>query len=105
MTKEEISTTIKEHYSRDIRKQLVKRILEQEKTMKEVEKIDVYQTINQIFSFVLQQSGWKMGSNSTEWDAMPLEIMRETFPKISNTQWYTEQILLTKKSIKIEIND
>jgi len=105
MTKEEIVETLKEHYTRDIRKQLIKTLLEQEKTMKELDKANVYQTINQIFSFVLQESGWKMSSSSTEWDSVPLEIMSETFPKILTTKWYAEQRLLTQQNIEIKIKD
>jgi len=105
MMKEEISNILKEHYSRDIRKQLVKSILEQEKSMTELDKVAVYKTINQIFSFVLQQAGWEMGNNSSEWNVMPLEIMDETFPKLSSTKWYAEQILITKQTIEIEMKD
>ena len=105
MKKEEIVTTLKEHYSRDIRKELIKSILRDEKNMTEQDKATLYQTINQIFSFVLQQSGWKMGSSSTEWDVMPLEVMEEAFPKITTTQWYAEQILLTKQTIEIALKD
>jgi len=105
MTKEEIIEALKEHYSRDIRKQLVKSILEQEKSMTDLDKDHVYKTINQIFSFVLQQSGWKMGSNSEKWNELPLEIMNESFPQLSSTKWYEEQILTTKQSINIEISN
>jgi len=105
MTKEEIIETLKEHYNRDIRKQLVKSIAEQEKEMSELDKPNVYKTINQIFSFVLQETGWTMRSNSKEWNDMPLEVMKETFPQITNTKWYAEQILMTKQSIDIEVKE
>jgi hypothetical protein len=84
---------------------LIKTLLEQEKTMKEFDKANVYQTINQIFSFVLQESGWKMGANSNAWDVMPLEVMSEAFPKISSTKWYAEQTLMTQQNIEVKIKD
>jgi len=105
MIKEEIIALIKEHYSRDIRKQLVKSILEQEKTMTDLDKADIYITINKIFSFVLQQSEWEIGNNSQEWNRMPLEIMIESFPKLDSTKWYKEQILSIKQSINLKVNN
>lgn len=105
MKQEEIVTTLKEHYPRETRKLLVKSLIEQEDTMTEIEKENVYKTINQIFSFVLDQSGWEMGQNSKGWNDMPLKVMIETFPKLSTTKWYEEQLLTTNQAIDIQINE
>lgn len=105
MTKETIITTLKEHYPRDTRKQLIKTILEQEKTMSELDKANVYKTLNQIFSFVLQQAGWEMANNSQEWNEMPLEVMKESFPKLSSTKWYEEQCLTAKQAIDVQLGE
>ena len=100
MSQDEIIETLKATYSREVRKGLVKSILEQEREEKEE-----YKIINQIFSYVLQQSGWKMGENSTAWDASPLEIMNEVFPKLSTTKWYSEQILTTNQKVEVQIQE
>jgi len=105
MNKEEIIETLKLSYSRDVRKGLVKTILEQEKKDDEFATLEQYKLINQIFSYVLQQSGWRMGENSTNWDASPLTIMTEVFPKLSSTQWYKEQNLQTSGNVNIEIKE
>ncbi len=105
MKKEEIITTLKEHYPKEIREELVRSILEQEKDITELEKKEVYKTINQIFSFVLQQAGWEITENSQSWNEMPLEIMKETFPKLNTTQWYKEQILTAKHSIDVQLKE
>ena len=102
MKKEDIINTLKEHYSKEIRRNLIRSILEQEQSISELNKKEVYKTINQIFSFVLQQANWQMGETSQTWDAIPLEVMKETFPKLSNTKWYNEQILTTQQDIKIK---
>ena len=105
MKQEEIITILKESYPRDIRKQLVKSILEVEKEEGDLSLQKPYQTINKIFSYVLQESGWKMGENSAEWNSVPLKIMEESFPKLSSTKWYKEQILHTQQNIDIVTKD
>jgi len=105
MRQEEIITILKESYPRDIRKQLVKSILEVEKEEADLSLQKPYQTINKIFSYVLQESDWKMGENSTEWNTTPLKIMEESFPKLSRTKWYKEQILHTRQDIEIVTKD
>ena len=102
MKKEDIINTLKEHYSHEIRRNLVQSLLEQEQSMSELDKKEVYKTINQIFSFVLQQAGWQIGETSKTWNSMPLEVMKETFPQLSTTKWYKEQILTTQKDIQIK---
>lgn len=97
MKKTEIIETLKENYNRDLRKQVVKTLLKNEK---ETEKPN-YQLINQIFSYVLKELGWDIAENTKEWDNTPLDIMMEAFPHIESTKWYDEQILTAKKMVDI----
>jgi hypothetical protein len=105
MTQNEIIETLKATYSRDVRKGLVKTILDKEREEDEMATLQQYKIINQIFSYVLQQSGWKMGEDSTVWDAKPLEIMKEVFPKLSTTKWYSEQLLNTKQKVEVKVQE
>ena len=97
MKKTEIMETLKENYNRNLRKQVVKTLLNNEKETGEPN----YQLINQIFSYVLKELGWSMAENTKEWDNTPLDIMQEAFPKIESTKWYDEQILTAKKMIDV----
>jgi len=105
MNRSEIIETLKATYSRDIRKGLVKTILEKEKENNKLATLQQYKIINQIFSYVLGQSGWEMGENSTVWDNSPLEIMLDVFPKLSTTKWYSEQLLNTKQKVEVKVQD
>ena len=98
--KEKITQTLKDNYSRDLRKQVVKTILANES---EKDKTD-YTIIDQIFSYVLKELEWKMPDNPREWDYTPLDIMEEVFPKLESTKWFNIQILTAKKLIEMEIN-
>ncbi len=95
MDRSKIIETLKTHYNRDLRKQVVKTLLKNEK------EIDTpnYQIINQIFSYILKELGWKMTDNIIEWDNTPLDIMQEVFPKIESTKWYEAQVAAAKKMI------
>ena len=101
MKKETIIQTLKESYNRDLRKQVVKTLLANEKQSESPD----YKIINQIFSYVLKELEWKMAENTKEWDNTPLEIMKETFPKIETTKWFQEQILTAQKMIEMEMRD
>jgi len=94
----EIADKLKIAYSRDVRKQIVKSIIREEKS----NKVPDYQIINQIFSYVLSEHNWKLSLNSKEWDSIPLDIMKEVFPKIENTKWYKQQLLVAKSNIKLK---
>ena len=98
--KEELIQTLKDTYNRDLRKQVVKTILHEEK---ENEKPN-YNIINQIFSYVLKELDWTIAANTKEWDNTPLDIMEETFPKLESTKWFKEQILTAKQMIETELN-
>ena len=98
MTKEEIIETLKTQYSRDIRKQLVKSLLEAEKNE---DTLKQYTLMNQVFSYVLAQLGWDMPTGTEDWDPTPLEVMHEVFPKIMASKWYQEQQLLAKQHINV----
>ena len=98
--KQELIQTLKDTYNRDLRKQVVKTILHEEK---ENEKAN-YNIINQIFSYVLKELNWTIAANTKEWDNTPLDIMEETFPKIESTQWFKEQILTAKQMIETKLN-
>ena len=99
MKKTQIIETLKDNYSRDLRKQVVKTILSNEK---ESENPD-YKIINQIFSYVLKELNWDLAKNTKNWDNTPLDIMEETFPKIESSRWFEEQILTAKKMIELEM--
>jgi len=98
LTKEEIIETLKTQYSRDIRKQLVKSLLEAEKNE---DTLKQYTLMNQVFSYVLAQLGWDMPTGTEDWDPTPLEVMHEVFPKIMASKWYQEQQLLAKQHINV----
>ena len=91
----EIIETLKTHYNRDLRKQVVKTL---QKDEKETNKPN-YQIINQIFAYVQKELGWKLPENSTNWDYTPLDIMKEVFPHIESTKWYDIQISAAKKTL------
>lgn len=100
MEKTTIIETLKNSYNRDLRKQLVKTILSDEK----IEKNPDYKIINQIFSYILGQLNWSISKNTEDWDTTPLDIMKAVFPKIDTTKWYQEQILTVKKMIDVQMN-
>jgi len=101
MKKQEIIKTLKNSYSREIRKKLVKSILADEKE----NAIPNYKVMNQIFSYVLGQLGWTMAQSASDWDKTPLDIMEETFPSIEKTNWYKEQLLTAKRNIDVEMRE
>jgi uncharacterized protein (UPF0297 family) len=98
--RDEIIETLKAQYSRDLRKQLVKSLLESEKNSDTEQQ---YKLINQIFSYVISELGWTMAANTENWDNSPLNIMSEVFPKLKTSKWYLEQNLSTKRSIDVVI--
>ncbi len=103
MKKEEIINELKAQYPRDLRKQLVKTILTNEKDQDEIAIKQQYNLMNQIFSYILKECNWSMSQNSENWDNIPLEIMTEVFPKLATTQWYKEQDITAKKNIDVVI--
>jgi hypothetical protein len=46
-----------------------------------------------------------MVKDTTQWDSTPLEIMKASFPKIEDTQWYKQQILTSKKTIEVDMKE
>lgn len=104
MTDESVALvdTLKTHYSKSVRKQLVDSLNE---TESEGEQSKSYQLMNQIFSYILAQLGWTMASSTEEWDSRPLEVMEAVFPKIRKTKWFREQELHAKKSIDVEMGE
>ncbi|HIP11809.1 MAG TPA: hypothetical protein EYG73_03720 [Arcobacter sp.] len=104
MKNEDILKTLKDTYPRDIRKQISKNILQQEKVCNLIEMKEHYLIINQIMSYVLKELDWKLVQNSSSWDESPLTIMKEVFPKIEDTKWYKEQKVLISSSIDVVIN-
>jgi len=101
MNQDEIIATLKSHYSRDLRKQLVKSLLKAERSGDRMEIDRQYKVINQIFSYVLQESGWKIGVDSKQWNTQPIKIMLEVFPKLGESQWYKEEELAVDQSIDV----
>lgn len=104
MKTQEIIEYLKQHYNRDLRKQIVKSVLNHEKSDDQEALRASYNILNQIFSFVLSELGWSIVEKSNDWDDQPLEILKQTFPKLENTQWYKEQELHITQSIKLESN-
>lgn len=102
MTPQEIVASLKQEYNRDLRKQIVKSILANERNDDKAAIHSSYHILNQIFSYVLNQLGWNMVESSSKWDETPLKVMLETFPKLETTKWYEEQLLHVTDSIKVE---
>jgi hypothetical protein len=105
LKQEEIIDTIKSTYSRDIRKNLIKSIIKSEKSKNSEMQDKQYKIINQIFSYVIKQSNWKISQNSNNLDTIPMEIMLEVFPKLSSTKWYKEQNVVVKNSVDVVMGD
>ena len=101
MSKEKIIKDIRAKYPRDLRKQLIKTVLMQEKEKNAAALKESYGLIDQIFSYVLKECDWSMAENSEEWDYTPLEIMDEAFPKLAETKWYKDQILFAKHALDV----
>lgn len=88
---EQIIATLKETYNRDLRKQVVKSILSNEKNNDKEALKASYNVINQIFSYIISELNWEISQNPSSWDYTPLKIISEVFPKIDNTQWFKDQ--------------
>ena len=94
---ENILKEIKANYSKTLRKEVVRSILQHE-TNNDKEAIkSSYNTIDQIFSYVIGQLNWKMAEHTAKWDDAPLKIITEAFPKINKTKWFKEKQLQIKK--------
>ena len=102
MKNEQIIEAIKEHYSRDIRKQLVKGIVRNEKNNDKEAIESSYSIVNQIFSFVISELGWTFSQNSEEWSDEPLKIMLKAFPNIDKTKWFEAQLLQVRNSVELK---
>lgn len=105
MKKAEIIDKLKAQYPEDLRKRLVKTILNNEKDQNETAIRQQYKIINQIFSYVLKECNWSMFEKSENWDNTPLEIMAEVFSKLKTTQWYKEQDIAVKKNIDVVMGE
>ncbi|MCF6330443.1 MAG: hypothetical protein L3I99_02695 [Sulfurimonas sp.] len=99
---QKIIDVIKKQYTRDLRKQVVKTILKSEKNCDKNELEDSYKTINQIFSYVINELSWSISENNDTWDDAPLKILREVFPKLETTKWFKKQQLSVTKSINVK---
>ena len=97
METSEIVETLKTQYNRDLRKQVVKTLLKNEK---ETGKTN-YQIIDQIFTYVQKELGWRLPEKEEEWDFTPLDIMKEVFPHIESTKWYALQISTAKNMLDV----
>ena len=91
----EIIETLKTHYNRDLRKQVVKTILKNEK---ETDRPD-YQVIDQIFLYIQKELNWEFTVDTKESELTPLEIMKAVFPHIESTKWYQIQFTAAKKML------
>lgn len=102
MKNEEIIKTIKDSYNRDIRKQLVKSLIKNEKDNDQEAIESSYKVVDQIFSYVISELGWTFSSDSNSWNDVPLQIMLEVFPNIDKTKWFEEKLLQVKSSISLK---
>lgn len=102
---QEIITTLKEQYPRDLRKQVVKSMLKSEKSDDKEALKSSYSVINQIFSYIISQLNWSLAESTNSWDDTPLKIISEVFPKIETTRWFKDKQLYVTKSINLENND
>lgn len=104
MNKQQIVKELKSNYPRDIRKQLIKTIMHNEKNNDKA--IDQqYHLLDQIFSYVLKVSDWSIADNLEGWNQSPLRIMTEVFPQLESTQWYREKTLSASGNIDIIMED
>jgi len=101
---QKIINFIKEKYNRDLRKQVVKAILKNEKSNDKMAQESSYKIINQIFSYIISELDWNISQNTNSWNDSPLKIISEIFPKIETTQWFKDQQLLVTKPINLEGN-
>jgi hypothetical protein len=99
---QKIIDTLKESYTRDLRKQVVKSVLKNEKTNDKEDLKSSYNILNQIFSYIMSELNWNISSSTNSWDDSPLKIMIEVFPRIETTKWYKNQELSVTKSINLE---
>lgn len=101
---QKIVNAIKNQYTRDLRKQVVKTMLKNEKDYDENELEDSYKNINQIFSYVINELSWSISQSNNTWDDTPLKIIGEVFPKIQTTKWFKNQQLSITQSINVKGN-
>ncbi|EDZ62741.1 hypothetical protein SMGD1_2833 [Sulfurimonas gotlandica GD1] len=99
---EQIIDALKEQYPRDLRKQVVKSILRNEKSDDKEALKSSYNILNKIFSYIMSELNWSISNNTNDWDETPLKILIEVFPKIETTKWFKDQQLSVSKSIKLE---
>lgn len=105
MKKSELIETLKSQYNRDLRKQLVKSMLDAEKSEDSSLILKQYKLINKIFSYVLSELGWSMAESAENWDRTPLDVMSEVFPKIKTSKWYTEQHISVDQNIDVMMDN
>lgn len=98
----QIIDALKARYTRDLRKQVVKTILQYEKNDDKEALKPSYNILNQIFSYIMSELNWNISQNASSWDDTPLKILSEVFPKVETTKWYKDQQLLVTKPIKLE---
>jgi hypothetical protein len=104
--KEDIIKTITSRYDRNLRKSLVKALTDAEKTEDEEALKRTYTLMNQIFSYVLKELEWTIASDSRTWDDTPLQILKESFPRIEATKWYKVQAFVPHaRKIEVQRND
>jgi len=99
---QKIIDALKEKYTRDLRKQVVKSIQRNEKSDDKEALKSSYNILNQIFSYIISELNWNISQNTNNWDDTPLKILIEVFPKIETTKWFKNQQLSVTKSINLE---
>ena len=105
MDNEQLIDELRSHYSRDLRKQLVKTVLANEKSDDQSAAKPQYDLLDQIFSYVLKSSDWDIPDNLQGWNQSPLQIMGKVFPKLESTRWYREKRLAVSRNIDVVVED
>ena len=77
----------------EIRKQVVKTVLRDEKANDKEALKSSYNILNKIFAYIISELNWTISQNSATWDDTPLKIISEVFPKLESTQWFKDQQL------------
>jgi hypothetical protein len=104
--KDAIIDAIKTQYDGNLRKNLVRALLDAEKTEDAEALKRTYTLMNRIFSYVLKELEWTIASSSEDWDDTPLHILESCFPGIEKSKWYKIQAFVPNaRKIEVQRND
>ncbi len=83
---------IKESYPKKVRIELINSLLDAQSSQsiqasETLEKL--HNLIDQIFSTILKNLKWNIATSKNDWDYRPIDVMKEAFPKIEKTKWFS----------------